>query len=220
VCGRFTLRYSAREIAEQFALDSVPDLVPRYNVAPTQQVLVIRLHDGTRHGSWLRWGLIPSWADDPAIGNRLLNARSETVAEKPAFRSAFKRSRCLVVADGFYEWKKNGKTKQPYFIHMKSEKTFAFAGLSERWKRDDKVIESCTIVTTDANPHMAELHDRMPVILSPADYDVWLDAEFQSQEKLLSLLQPFDAEKMAMYPVSAVVNSPKNEQKECIEPLA
>ncbi|MFO0898004.1 MAG: SOS response-associated peptidase [Pirellulales bacterium] len=162
MCGRFTLRQVPHEWVKQLAL---PIFSPRYNIAPTQQVLAIRQREGIREAVELRWGLIPSWADDPKIGNRLINARAETVATKPAFRQAYKRRRCLILADGFYEWQKQGKTKQPYFIHRPDDQPFAFAGLWEWWKGNVLEIASCTIITTEANELMRPLHDRMPVIL-------------------------------------------------------
>jgi putative SOS response-associated peptidase YedK len=217
MCSRFTLRTSPQAVAKAFHLDDIPDFSPRYNVAPTQQVLAIRLQDGKRQSSFLHWGLIPSWADDPSIGNRMINARAETVADKPSFRSAFKRGRCLVVADGFYEWQKAGKAKQPFHIRFKEDHPFAFAGLAEHWHRGEQTIDSCTIITTDPNELMADIHDRMPVILSPNDYDLWLDPEFEGKEKLLSLLSPFPADEMTAYPVNTLVNSPRNENPACIE---
>jgi putative SOS response-associated peptidase YedK len=217
-CGRFTLKTPAKDIAEAFGLaGELPLFTPRFNIAPTQQVAAIQLHDGKRELSFLHWGLIPSWADDPSIGNRMINARADGVADKPSFRSAFKKGRCLVVADGFYEWKKSGTKKQPYFIRLKDERPFTFAGLSEHWHRDDQTIDFCTIITTDPNDLMADIHDRMPVILPSEDYDLWLDPEFQDKAKLLSMLKPYPADEMTAYPVSTLVNSPKNEKKECVE---
>ncbi len=219
MCGRFTLRTSPQEVAKTFGLLDVPDYRLRYNVAPTQQVLTITLRDGKRQGSIRCWGLVPSWADDPKIGYRLINARADTVASKPSFRSAFKRSRCLVVADGFYEWKKgvDAKTKQPFYIRLKKDRPFAFAGLAERWSRNGETIESCTLITTDPNELMAEIHDRMPAILPADDYDLWLDPEFEGKEKLVSLLRPYPADEMTAYPISTLVNSPKNDVPACIE---
>ena len=220
MCGRFTLRTPTKDVVEAFELAAIADLPLRYNIAPSQQVAGIRRDpaSGARQLSLFRWGLVPSWADDPAIGNRLINARADTVASKPSFRHAFKRGRMLVVADGFYEWKKTGAAKQPYYIRMKDEAPFAFAGLSEHWHRGDEVIDSCTIITTDANDLMREIHDRMPVILSLADYDLWLDNEFEGREQLESMLQPYPAEEMIAYPVSTLVNSPRNDSPKCIEP--
>jgi len=220
MCGRFTLRTSPRSVADAFGLNDVPLFEPRYNIAPTQPVAAIQLQDGHRQLSFLRWGLIPSWADDPSIGNRMINARAEGVADKPSFRSAFKKSRCLIVADGFYEWKKLDKSKQPYYIKLQDECPFAFAGLAEHWHRGDQTIDSCTIITTDPNELMVGIHDRMPVILPPDAYDLWLDPEFQDKEKLLSMLRPYPAEGMVAYPVSTIVNSPRNENPACVEPTS
>ncbi len=200
-------------------MSDIPLFEPRYNIAPTQSVAAIRLRDGRRQLSFLHWGLIPSWANDASIGNRLINARADAVADKPSFRSAFKKSRCLVVADGFYEWKKAGKAKRPFYIRLKDEQPFAFAGLAEHWHRGDQVIESCTIITTEPNELMADIHDRMPVILSPKEYDLWLDPEFEGKEKLLSMLRSYPADEMMAYPVSTVVNSPRNEKAECVVPI-
>ena len=174
MCGRFTLRTPTKAIVEAFGLVDAFDLKPRFNIAPTQQVAAVRLdpETGTRQLSMYRWGLVPSWADDPSIGYRMINARAESVAIKPAFRSAFKKGRCLIVADGFYEWKKVGKSKQPFFIRLKDDEPFAFAGLSEHWHRSELTIDSATIITTEPNELMEGIHDRMPVILSPEDYDL------------------------------------------------
>jgi putative SOS response-associated peptidase YedK len=221
MCGRFTLRTSPQEVAKAFQLADadVPLFSPRYNIAPTQQVLAIRLRDGKRRASFLHWGLIPSWASDHSVGNRLINARGESVADKPSFRSAFKRSRCLVVTDGSYEWQKTGKAKQPFFIRLKTDQPFAFAGLAEHWHRGDQAIDSCTLITTDANELMADIHDRMPVILSPANYDFWLDPEFQDKAKLQSLLRPYPDGEMTAYPVNTLVNNPRNETAACIDAI-
>jgi putative SOS response-associated peptidase YedK len=219
MCGRFTLRTPTKDIVKAFGLTDAPDLFPRYNIAPTQQIAAIRLdpETGTQQLSMYRWGLVPSWADDPSIGNRMINARAESVAMKPAFRSAVKKGRCLIVADGFYGWKKVGKNKQPFFIRLKDDEPFAFAGLSEHWHRNDQVIDSATTITTEPNELMEGIHGRMPVILSPDDYDLWLEPDFHGQGKLLGMLKPFPAEDMEAFPVSTVVNSPRNEKKECIE---
>ncbi|HEY1598513.1 MAG TPA: SOS response-associated peptidase [Pirellulales bacterium] len=174
MCGRFTLRTPAHAVADAFGLISTPDLQLRFNIAPTQLVAAVRFdpQQGGRQLTRLRWGLIPSWAADPSIGSRMINARADTVATKPAFRSAFKRRRCLVLADGFYEWKKVGSAKQPFFMRLKDDRPFAFAGLAEHWHRDGQTIDSCSIITTESNSLMAEIHDRMPVILPPAEYDL------------------------------------------------
>ena len=221
MCGRYTLRTRLNRLLQIYAAESEAELEPRYNIAPTQEVAAVRtLSDSTsRELVLLHWGLIPAWAEDPKIGNRMINARAETVAEKPSFRNALKHRRCLVVADGFYEWRKQGKTKQPYFIRMKDERPFAFAGLWERWKKPNLTIESCTIITTSANKLMSDLHDRMPVILSQNDIAIWLDQKIDQPEPLLPLLDPYPDDEMAAYPVSTLVNSPKNESGECVAPL-
>lgn len=224
MCGRFTLRAPASAVAEQFGLLELPPFTQRFNIAPTQPVPVVRLTPGDaepqRQLVWLRWGLIPSWADDPAIGNRLINARAETAADKPAFRAAMRRRRCLVVADGFYEWQKIGKRKQPYFMHLRDDRPFAFAGLWEAWEgADHSAIESCTLLTTDANAVVRPIHDRMPVILRPEDYDRWLDPAIERSQELPPLLRPFPAELMEAYPVSPLVNSPARDDPRCVEPV-
>jgi putative SOS response-associated peptidase YedK len=219
MCGRFTLRTPTKDILKAFGLVDAPDLFPRYNIAPTQQIAAIKLdpQTGTRQLSMFRWGLIPSWADDPSIGSRMFNARAETVAIKPAFRIAFKKGRCLVVADGFYEWKKVGSSKQPFFIRLRDDEPFAFAGLSEYWHRGDQVIDSATIITTEPNALIEGIHDRMPVILSPDDYELWLEPDFHGQGKLLEMMKPYPVEDMEAFPVSTLVNNPRNETKDCIE---
>lgn len=222
MCGRYTLRTRLNQLLLFSTAESQIEWEPRFNIAPTQQVAALRsgLDPLSRELVLLRWGLIPTWADDPKIGNRMINARAETVAEKPSFKSALKRRRCLVLADGFYEWKKEGKSKQPYFIRMQGDRPFAFAGLWERWSKSGSPIESCSIITTSANALMSELHHRMPVILSEADADVWLDQGIEQPEPLLSLLDPYPDDEMEAYPVSTLVNSPKNESSQCIEPLS
>lgn len=225
MCGRFTLRAPASVVAEQFGVLDAEALRPRYNIAPTQPVAVIR-HPSENVGTprqlvMLRWGLVPSWATDPKIGNRLINARAETVAEKPAFRAALRRRRCLVAADGFYEWRRAGATKQPYFIHLADDRPFAFAGLWERWEGPDHtVLETCAVITTEANELMASIHDRMPVILSPDDYALWLDPAIQSPERLQPLLRPYPSEAMAAHPVSTHVNNPRHDDPRCVVPAA
>ncbi len=224
MCGRYTLRASGERLAEAFGLSEVPSLFPRYNIAPTQAVPVIRVlraNPATKGRELvpLRWGLIPSWADDPAIGNRLINARSETVADKPSFRGAFRNRRCLIPADGFYEWKKAGKAKQPVYVQRRNGMPFAFAGLWEQWEREGEVIESCAVITTAANELMAEFHDRMPVILDPKDYDLWLDAAVHDPKLLVPLLRPYPSDQLVAYPVSQTVNNPRHEGPGCVEPM-
>ncbi len=222
MCGRFTLRTPANRLVERFMLDAAPKLSPRYNVAPTQNVAAMRrpTEDAGRQLVLLRWGLIPSWAKDPSIGYRMINARAESVAEKPSFRTAFKRRRCLVLADGYYEWRKEGKKKQPYWIRMQDERPFAFAGLWEQWYgegHEDQPLETCTIVTTDSNKLTSRIHNRMPVILDDSDYDLWLDPTVQDREQIEPLLSPYDSDEMAFVPVSTLVNSPKNDTPDCLE---
>ena len=221
MCGRFTLTVDPSELQEAFADYSFPPkFAPRFNIAPSQPVLAIP-NDGRHAADFFVWGLIPSWSKDPAIGNRLINARGETIAEKPSFRGSFKYKRCLIPADGFYEWKSQPgtKTKTPHFIHMKDRLPFAFAGLWDEWHSPDgSSIRSCTIITTEPNALMAGIHDRMPVILNQRDYTIWLDIAPQTPERLLPLIKPFPADKMSAYPVSTMVNSPANDRAELVVP--
>jgi putative SOS response-associated peptidase YedK len=234
MCGRFTLTNPNQDMLVQFSLTQMPALEPRYNIAPTQPVAAVRPvqsqtgtgamaeEEGGREMALLHWGLIPFWAKDPEIGARLINARSETVAEKPAFREAFRRRRCLVVADGFYEWMKQDGLKQPFHIRLRDGQPFAFAGLWERWRGPEGTVESCTLLTTEPNELMRPIHNRMPVILSPADYDLWLDPSVRpgpSPDVLHGLLRPYPAMEMVAYPVSRRVNNPDNEDPRCVEPL-
>ncbi len=223
MCGRFTLRASAQTVAQQFSLLDVEPLIPRYNIAPSQSVAVVRVPvdegAGRRQLAFLRWGLVPSWAEDPAVGNRLINARAETATEKPAFRAAFRRRRCLVPADGFYEWLRRGRLKQPYFFHLRDNGIFAFAGLWEAWQgADNSVLESCTVLTTEPNDLMRPIHNRMPVILPPEAYDVWLDPDQQDPATLRALLAPYPSEALEAYAVSTYVNNPMHDDARCIRP--
>ena len=220
MCGRYTLKTPASVLTELFDIEEAPSSVtPSYNIAPTQRVATVLSENGKRKLEMLRWGLVPSWADDPEIGNRMINARAETVAEKPSYRKAFRKSRCLVLADGFYEWQKTESSKQPFHIRMKDESPFAFAGLWESWDNGEE-IRSCTIITTNANDLVGEVHNRMPVILQLEDYEMWLDPDFDEREPLTSLLKPFPADAMEAYPVSRRVNKPSNNEPGCIEPAA
>jgi putative SOS response-associated peptidase YedK len=221
MCGRYTLTTPVEKLAEEFGFDnSSIELPPNYNVAPTQGVAAVLEEDGQRHLEVLRWGLIPPWADDPQVGSRMINARAETAPEKPSFRRAFRERRCLIPADGFYEWKRMNGGKQPYYIHMKEGRPFAFAGLWESWKDDGgPEIRSCTILTTKPNALAGEIHDRMPVILPTGSYDVWLDRE-SDRDELYGLLAPYPEDEMEAYPVSRFVNSPSNNDPRCIEPAA
>ncbi len=222
MCGRFTLTVSSGELAEWFGLPDAPAVQPRYNIAPTQTVPIVRLApDGSaRQLALVRWGLVPSWASDLSLGNRMINARAETVAEKPAFRNALRRRRCLVPATGFYEWHTHEGRKQPYLIGLSGGRPFAFAGLWETWQRDDEAIESCAIVTTQANTLMRPIHERMPVIISVADYDRWLDPRIHDAAVLQPLLQPYAEGEMFAQPVSTWVNNPRHDDARCLEPAA
>jgi putative SOS response-associated peptidase YedK len=222
MCGRYTLSSPSDEIASLFDLVTVPDIPPRYNVAPTQETAVVRVvaPGAPRRLEMLRWGLVPYWADDPSIGNRMINARSEGVADKPAFRNSFRRQRCLVPTDGFYEWKKDGKLKQPFHIRRKDRHPFAFAGLWERWRGPaGKLLDTFTILTTDANDLIRPLHDRMPVILDRKDFGLWLDPVVSDPTRLQPLLAPAPDGEMETIPVSRAVNSPAYDAADCIEPL-
>jgi len=220
MCGRFTLHASRKRTAAQFGLAQLSEFAPRYNIAPTQMVLGIRMNeDKAREAILLRWGLIPPWADDMALGSRMINARSEAAAAKPAFRHAFRRLRCLILADGFYEWMAVGGKKQPYYIRLRDERPFAFAGLWELWKGGEDTVESCTILTTNANDLLKPLHERMPVILQHSDYDSWLDPCLQEPKTLEPLLAAYPEEEMTRFKVSLIVNSVKNDNPRCIEPL-
>jgi putative SOS response-associated peptidase YedK len=222
MCGRFTLTFDPAEASEGFEDATFPaKFAPRYNIAPTQPVLAVP-NDGRNTADFFVWGLIPSWAKDPEIGNKLINARGETLAEKPSFRGAYKYKRCLILADGFYEWKTEpgSKTKIPHFIHLKTGKPFAFAGLWDEWHSPEgSSIKSCTIVTTTPNKLMASIHNRMPVILHPKDYAQWLDPLPQPAEKLNPLIKDFPADLMEAFPVSTLVNSPANDRADCILPV-
>lgn len=222
MCGRFTLNQSASALTEVFHVESIPDLADQYNIAPTQMVATVlhNVESNQREFQHLRWGLIPSWAKDPSIGAKLINARAETVAEKPSFRSAFKHRRCLVVADGFYEWQRQQGKKQPFYFRLQDGQPFGFAGLWEKWRSpDQEEIISCTILTTVANELLQPIHERMPVILNPKDYDLWLDPQVQTSEPLHQVLCPYPAPAMTAYPVSTLVNKAQHNSPECIIPL-
>jgi putative SOS response-associated peptidase YedK len=216
MCGRFTQRSPAKKVAEKFKVEAVPPLAERYNVAPAQAVLGVREASGGREATFLKWGLVPRWAKDPGIGNKLINARSETVAEKSSFREAFARRRCLVPLDGFFEWVRRGDRKRPFYFHMRDGEPFAVAGLWEHWEGEGGPLETCTLLTTEANELLAPYHDRMPVILRPDDYDVWLDPGVRSPEMLTPLLRPYPHSEMSTYAVSVLVNSPSNDDPRCV----
>jgi len=221
MCGRFSLTTDIARLQEQFNFDFNGEFTvnPRFNIAPSQQVLTLGSDGGKRIGTTMKWGLVPYWADDIKIGYKMINARGESVDEKASFKRPFKSKRCLILADGFYEWKKEGKNKQPYRFVMKDEKPFAFAGLWEQWNKGEEPLYTCTIITTKPNEVTEEVHDRMPVILEEDVYDLWLNPQMEDAEYLKSLLVPYPADKMKLYPVSTVVNSPKNDVEECLAPL-
>ncbi|UZR27355.1 SOS response-associated peptidase [Methylococcus mesophilus] len=230
MCGRYSLKGTFEDITENFKVDrrlrDIAKAVLRYNIAPSQQIVAVRTApDGLRELVPLKWGLLPSWSKEPKAEYSTINARAETVAEKPAYRAAFKHRRCLIPADGFYEWQARPgfKLKQPWYIQLTGGELFAFAGLWERWEprpgQSGEPIETCTIIVTDANALMRPIHDRMPVILDPAAYDVWLDPAFHEREALQSLLRPYPADEMTAWRVSTHVNGPKNDDAACLEPI-
>jgi putative SOS response-associated peptidase YedK len=224
MCGRYTLRGSRNDLTKLLPFVEFDEkLTPRYNIAPTQEVPVVP-NDGKNRLRLFRWGLIPWFARDPSIGNRLINARSETLAEKPSFRTAYRRRRCLILADGFYEWRKNpnGRTKTPMYVCLKSGEPFAFAGLWDAWRpslADGPPVHSCTIITTDPNTLLERIHNRMPVILKPDGYQAWIDPVEKETAELSHLLTPYPATEMTAHSVSTLVNSPKNDMAQCIEPV-
>ncbi len=219
MCGRFTLTVDPADLQEAFPQYIFPvEGKPRFNIAPTQPVLALP-NTPALAADYFTWGLIPSWAKDPSIGSRLINARAETLAEKPSFRGGFKYKRCLIFADGFYEWKAQPETKfkTPYFIHLKSGRPFAFAGLWDEWHaQDGSLVKSCAIITTEPNELMATLHNRMPVILSQSSYEQWLNPTPQNPEALQTLLTRYPSTEMAARPVSTLVNSPANDRAELV----
>ncbi|HEV3204739.1 MAG TPA: SOS response-associated peptidase [Gemmataceae bacterium] len=222
MCARFTRAATVDDMALLFQIMEFPEMEPRYNIAPTQTVAAVRIRPERNQREWalLRWGLVPSWAEDLKMGNALINARSETAAEKPAFRSAFRSRRCLIPADGFFEWQKQGAKKQPFHIRMKNAKPFAFAGLWESWKKDEEqTIETFTLLTTSANGVVKPYHDRMPVIVKPEDFEPWLDPSLRDPKIVQPLLKPFADEDMTAIPVSMWVNNPRNQGPTCIEPV-
>jgi len=221
MCGRFTLTINPADLQDAFSNYNFPvRFAPRFNIAPSQPILAIP-NDNKLAADFFVWGLIPMWAKDPTIGSRLINARGETLAEKPSFRGSYRHKRCLILADGFYEWKSVGdkKTKTPYYIHMRDRQPFAMAGLWDSWESPDgSSLKTCTIITTTPNELMETIHDRMPVILHPRDYAKWLDVTPQTPENLQPLIKPFNADAMSAYPVSTLVNKPANDMPELVVP--
>jgi putative SOS response-associated peptidase YedK len=224
MCGRFTNRAKPEQIQNEFKVGKKnPDLYqPKYNIAPAQMIQVVFEPEKERTLARLKWGLVPAWAKDADIGNRMINARAETLAEKPSFRDAFKKRRCLVPASGFYEWQKKGAAaKQPFYFYLKEKEVFGFAGLWEEWvnKETGDVLETCTIITTAANDVLKPVHERMPVILNSKDYEQWLDPKMNDTERLQKLLAPYAAEEMASHAVSTAINYPESDSPELIKPL-
>ncbi|MCB1919603.1 MAG: SOS response-associated peptidase [Candidatus Competibacteraceae bacterium] len=212
MCGRFIQSTSGEMLAERFQLSTVPILTPRYNVAPSQSVLAIHQGEsGQREAVALRWGLVPAWSPEPRTSYSTINARAETVADKPTYRHAFRRRRCLIPADGFYEWRKVGSRKQPYCIAPADGQPLAFAGLWERWERDGQILESCTILVTQANAVIAPIHDRMPVILDPQDEARWLDPAITDPAVLKPLLASCPPERLRLWPVGTAVNATRQD---------
>lgn len=224
MCGRYTLARSQQELSERFGVQQLFfDLIPRYNIAPTQKVPVVLNHSGDRSIEVFQWGLIPSWTQDLKLAKPLINARAETLNEKASFRSALKSRRCIVPADGFYEWKKVGTAKQPMFIHGTEDQILGFAGIWEEWKNEDDggaIVRTFSIITTAANKTMSAVHDRMPVILAPEAEDLWLDPQQKNPASLVSILGQCPEEFLTMHEVSQKVNSVKVDSPECLEPVA
>ena len=224
MCGRYTAAMSWSELVDLYEITEtgIPlNVAPRYNVAPTQTVPIVRSVPNGREFAMVRWGLVPSWSKGPDSRYSMINARAETVTEKPSFRTPFRRRRCLVPADGFYEWKKANGAKQPYRIALNDGRPFAFAGLWDSWESaDETAIESCTIIVTDANELVRPIHDRMPVILDPGNHVRWLDVEGTPADEAAEMLRSYPSERMTAYPVSRMVNSPKNDDPKCIEAVA
>lgn len=222
MCGRFARISSVDTFARLFDARGMGGLTPSYNIAPGRALLLARnTPAGKRELVTLYWGLVPHWSKGPDPRYALINARADAVAAKPAYRDAFRRQRCLIAADGFYEWRTAGKIKQPYFVRLRGGQPFAFAGLWDHWETEDlPPIDSCTIITCDANPLVADIHDRMPVILPPRLYDAWMEPEAKNARALTELLKPYPALLMEAYPVSPAVNSPKNDSEALIRPAS
>ena len=223
MCGRFVRKSTLTEITDEFIVDEIQwAWEPSYNIAPGQDVAII-IRNGKNQLVACRWGLIPWWAKDETIGYKMINARAETLAEKRSFSKPFKTQRCLIIADGFYEWRKHGESKRktPIYVRLRSGKPFGFAGIYDHWKsKDNKRIMSCTIITTEPNSLIKPIHNRMPVIIDPSSRELWLDKEMQDTDRLASLLTPYKAGSMEAYEVSSMVNSPKNDRPDLINPVS
>lgn len=223
MCGRFIRQGDIDKIIREFGVQTVScSLAPSYNIAPTQEIAVV-IEDGAKQLTTVKWGLVPSWAGDMSGASRMINARAESILQKPAFKDAFRRRRCLVVADGFYEWQKDGRNKRPIFIGLKTGQSFGFAGIYEDWTSPEgHAVRTCAIITTEANELMRPIHDRMPVIIPRGQEDLWLDCEAEGSDhgvvELLELLRPYPAEEMETHQVSNLVNSVANDSRECLLP--
>ena len=223
MCGRFTASFEFREIKVRWNLQrDLPLFVPRFNIAPSQQVPVIVHNDGANELKLMRWGLVPSWAADPAIGNRMINARAETITEKPSFKTLLEKRRCLIPADGFYEWRREGSRKVPVWIHLKKKEPFVFAGLWDGWHNPEgETLYSFTIITTVPNALLRSIHNRMPVIFDPLAARQWLDPRLSTREaEIAAVLAPFPSDLMQAHDVTAFVNKPEFDQVECIQPVS
>ncbi|MCL6642414.1 MAG: SOS response-associated peptidase [Candidatus Bipolaricaulota bacterium] len=220
MCGRFSLTLSAEQIAARFGVSVPENYRSRYNIAPTQEILALVADSQGRHCETFRWGLIPHWAKDPKIGNKLINARAETLFAKPSFRDAVKGRRCLIVADGFYEWRQTSQGRRvPVYVRLKSKEPFGFAGLWDVWSSPEgQTLKTCTIVTTEPNELIKPIHDRMPVIVPRELEELWLDPSFKSRHELEGVLHPYRVEELELFAVSSLVNSPANDGPECVEP--
>ena len=221
MCGRFVLENTPEQIMKVYRLSSLPDLSPRYNVAPGQQIAVVRQHNGgDRELAFLQWGLVPPWAKDPAIGYKMINARSETVQEKPSFKQALQARRCIIPVSGFYEWEKSGRDRIPHYIHLRGGDVMSLAGLWERWKSPEGMeLQTCTILTTSANSLIKKLHDRMPVILHREEFGLWLHKDIDDVKQLAELFHPYPSDQLAEYVVAKEVNSPGNDSPRLIAPV-
>lgn len=222
MCGRFVLFSNVTVISNELNIQQIPfDFKASYNIAPGQDVVAVINQGAGNELVTFRWGLIPFWSKDPKIGSRMINARGETVAEKPSFRTPFKKRRCLILADGFYEWRKEGMGKVPVYVFLKSRRPFGLAGLFDSWNSPDgEEIRTCTIITTEANELLKPVHDRMPVIIPERNRDIWLDTAIEDEKSLAILLVPYPSELMVHHDVSRFVNSPKNDSPECIHPAS
>lgn len=219
MCGRFSLKSTIHAIEDEFEIDNIEiPIQPRYNIAPSQNVPVV-VYEGKRYLKLFKWGLVPFWAKDPSIGNKMINARAESLTTKISFKKLFSKNRCIVIADGFYEWEKGTSGKNPYYFCMKTKKPFGFAGLWSMWNSPEgEIIYSCTIITVEPNRLVEKIHNRMPAILNKSDYQLWLNYSYSDEKSLLKLLKPYPDEEMTYYKVSKLVNSPSNDNPDCIKP--